>query len=492
MTGRTWRRFRRRTHAAQTRVLGAVAIVVALLTWVAVSSKPLTSASPPNTVVRARSSVVDLADTRAPGVMPTTVRVVFPVVSLTSLAGSQGFAKDIEYGWQEKAIHTFVDDINRRGVAGRHIDAEIARFDPTDRAGMRALCKRWTEGDGAAFAVVDGLGAWTGDNQLCVAQEGHTPMIGQWTTISDWTNLAAPYLWWTGADQTALLDTVISWGRSSGALAPDHRVGILVGDRATDQTALHTVVLPALARIGITDPVVSVIPAGADDAVASVATKAPLAVQQFREAKVTTVIPLVPFNAFFPYLQAETQQRFFPRLLLSDYESTIQIGLGLVPIPYEKALNGQQGITTLTLGASDDTRPASDGGYNPGVRGCYATWTATNAPPPLPQGPYLEAQGPVVAWCQAIRLFARAASNAGHDLNHRTFVQAMSRVHDIDGTMSPTLTYGPDRFSGPTDYRVVRIHDNVPPSGRCALTWQKIAQGTCWVVEQDWKPLVTS
>ena len=37
---------------------------------------------------------------------------------------------------------------------------------------MRALCKQWTQGNPPAFAVVDGIGTWTGDNELCVTQEG--------------------------------------------------------------------------------------------------------------------------------------------------------------------------------------------------------------------------------------------------------------------------------------------------------------------------------
>ena len=41
---------------------------------------------------------------------------------------------------------------------------------------MRALCKQWTEGSPAAFAVIDGVGAWTGDDELCITQEGHTPV----------------------------------------------------------------------------------------------------------------------------------------------------------------------------------------------------------------------------------------------------------------------------------------------------------------------------
>ena len=54
---------------------------------------------------------------------------------------------------------------------------------------MRALCKTWTEGSPAAFAVLDGIGDWTGDNQLCITQEGHTPFIGQWTTVTNCTDL---------------------------------------------------------------------------------------------------------------------------------------------------------------------------------------------------------------------------------------------------------------------------------------------------------------
>jgi len=45
---------------------------------------------------------------------------------------------------------------------------------------------------------------------------------------------------------------------------------------------------------------------------------------------------------FFPLLQAETAQNYFPKLLLSDYESTIQGGLG-PPRPYAKALDDRRG-----------------------------------------------------------------------------------------------------------------------------------------------------
>ena len=65
--------------------------------------------------------------------------------------------------------------------------------------------------------------------------------------------------------------------------------------------------------------------------------------------------------------------------------------LGLIPIPFEQALNGQEGITTETLGGADENSitqngtstplPESQGGYDPGVQSCYDIWKATNAPP---------------------------------------------------------------------------------------------------------------
>ena len=119
--------------------------------------------------------------------------MAFPVSNLTSLASNFGFEGDTEFAAQKAAIHTFVNAINDAGgINGRKINPIIANFDPTNEVGMRALCKQWTEGSPPVFAVLDGLGVWTGDNELCVTQEGHTPFIGQWTTVTNWTQEGAP------------------------------------------------------------------------------------------------------------------------------------------------------------------------------------------------------------------------------------------------------------------------------------------------------------
>ena len=232
---------------------------------------------------------------------------------------------------------------------------------------MQALCKDWTEGSPPVFAVVDGLGAWNGDNELCVTQQGQTPMIAAWTTTSQWTQLGSPYLWWTGPDDAAVLAALVQWGHGAKLLGGSAKVGVLAGDRTSDQNALKQDLLPDLKKIGVTPTVVTV--AAGNNSTATTNSDVQLAVERFKAAGVTSVIPLVPEPAFFPYVGAETSQQYFPRLLLSDYEQSIGLGLGLIPIPYEKALDGQEGVTTETLGGFDDARPESKGGYDAGRPG---------------------------------------------------------------------------------------------------------------------------
>jgi hypothetical protein len=438
-----------------------------------------------------RPTPVDEASTSTRGVTATSINVVFPVVSLSSLAGKLGFAEDVEFGEQKKAINLFVNQINASGgIHGRKINPIIVTFTPENTTEMRALCKDWTEGSPAAFAVLDGEGTWSGTNQLCITQEGHTPFIGQWTTVSNWTTDGSPYLWWTGPADTTILQAVVDWGLATGLLGGDRKVGIIAGNRASDQLALKDYLLPDLRRAGV-KAVVETIAANPTET-ATTDADAPLIVQKLKAAGVDSVIPLLPFNAFFPVLQAQTQQSYFPKLLLSDYESSIESALGLVQVPYEKALNGQEGVTTETLGGVDDTRPESEGGYDPSVRSCFDTWH--KAYPQVPKGNknyYIEEQGPVQGWCQEIRLFATAAKAAGRNLDRRTFVEAMSKIRDYPGGYSPIFTFGPDKFSGPTEYRVVKLRDNTPPSTLCSTPKDEdnVPVGTCWVVMQGWRPL---
>ena len=484
--GRSWRRFRRRPAGVQlVSVIVTVAVVVGVVFAVGAGSPSGSKSS-----TTSSTAVLPVhASTSTAGVTAHSIRVVFPVSNLSSLAANFGFAGDIEYSEQTKAIRLFVKLINDAGgINGRKIDADIVNFDPTNESAMRALCKDWTDGGSPAFAVLDGVGTWTGDNQLCITQEGHTPLLSQWTTVTNWTQEGSPYLWWTGPDDAAILQATVDWGVSAGLIGNGIKVGVIAGNRASDEIALNQYLLPDLRRAGIT-PIVKTIASDPSDT-ASTDSEAPLLIQQLRSDGVTSVIPLVAFNVFFPVLAAETQQKYFPTLLLSDYENSIESALGLLPFPYGKALDGQEGLTTETLGGIDDTRPESEGGYDPGVRSCFTAWhKAYPQIPPGNQTYYLEEQGPVQGWCQEIRLFAAAATAAGPHLDRRSFDASMAKISFFPGGYSPILSYGSNKFYGPTEYRVVRLHVNSPPSSQCKFPMNHIPQGVCWVVVNDWQAL---
>jgi hypothetical protein len=473
-----------RDTAGRLVVVLAAAALLASCSGSAASNSPVPKGSSAHTPLSPSQ-----ASTSTRGVTSGSINVVFPVVSLNSLAGKEGFAEDAEFGEQTKAIRLFVKQINDAGgVNGRRINAIVTSFDPTNNESMRALCKDWTEGSPPVFAVLDGLGDWTGDNQLCVTQEGQTPLIGAWTTVTDWTNSGSPYLWWTGADDAAILQAVVDWGLGDHLIGSGAKVAVIAGNRASDQLALNSYLLPDLRNAGVS-PIVKTIDADPADT-ATTNAAAPLVVEQLHNAGVTSVIPLIPFNVFYPVLQAETTQSYFPRLLLSDYEESIETSLGLMPTPFAKALDGQEGVTVETLGGIDSPRPESEGGYDPGLRKCWNTWHAVY--PQTPPGNLnddIEEQGPIAGWCQAIALFDTAATNAGRDLTRRSFVTAMSRIKNFPGTWSPVLSYGPHKRYGPTQYQVVRLHINSPPSAMCKSGTTPLPPATCWVSVQPFAPL---
>ena len=85
---------------------------------------------------------------------------------------------------------------------------------------------------------------------------------------------------------------------------------MVVGDRTSDQDALNQDLLPDLKKIGVTPTVVTV--ASGNNETATTNSAAQLAVERFKAAGITSVIPLLEEPAFFPYIGAETSQQYSP------------------------------------------------------------------------------------------------------------------------------------------------------------------------------------
>ena len=173
--GRSWRRLRRRPVAMQVRtILLILAVIVGLVLWIDLAPSSDGERGPPAWQRWPPSRPRSRRPARARGgVTANSINVVFPIVNLNSEAGKLGFAEDAEYGEQSKAINFYVDQINNAGgIHGRKINPIIVQFDPQDEAGMQALCKDWTEGSPAAFAVVDGLGGGAGTTSSASPSRG--------------------------------------------------------------------------------------------------------------------------------------------------------------------------------------------------------------------------------------------------------------------------------------------------------------------------------
>ncbi|HEV3227013.1 MAG TPA: ABC transporter substrate-binding protein [Acidimicrobiales bacterium] len=396
----------------------------------------------------------------------TKIKVVFPYADL----GPIGQATGLQPGTEDEptAINAYVNDINSRGgINGRLIDPEIVKYNPLDDAEMRADCKDWTESQ-QVFAVVDSYG-WHDDHQLCITQEGHTPLISKWTTVTDWTQRGNPYLWWTGPDDVEVLDNLVA---SSLDVLRNSKFAVIASDRASDTLALQYLE-GSLARAGLHETIapqtLSFTPGVAE-------TQAPGVGVQLQTHGITVVIPLLPYLQMVSWLQQEDSQQYFPKLLLSDYESEIQGLLGLAETKYEKELQDTVGPTAFRLGSNEDPT-----GYTQLGQTCSDQYHKQD--PNYSQN--LEGPGVAMTWCQNIYLFAQAATNAGVNLTRDTFDNAMSQIQGFGGSVVPDLTYGADVRAGPHNYRTVQIHVN--HDGACPPKATPGPQGSCWLILNDFQ-----
>src|SRR5450631_3518559 len=103
--GRTWRRLRRRPRAMQIRtVLMILAVVVGLVLWIVMapsgapgSAQGAGASEVPAAAAAPTVTPVSQASTSTRGVSAHGINVVFPVISLSSIAGRLGLSEDKEY-----------------------------------------------------------------------------------------------------------------------------------------------------------------------------------------------------------------------------------------------------------------------------------------------------------------------------------------------------------------------------------------------------------
>jgi hypothetical protein len=412
---------------------------------------------------------------------------VFTYPDLGPVGATLGLAGTSED--EKSSINAFVKDINDKGgILRRKIDPEITSYNPLDESDMRSKCITWTR-DEKVFAVIDIIGAWHDDQQLCVTQEGNTPLLSPWTTVTDWVNRSKGNLWWANADQVDTLLNLIPWAKGRGYLGNGVKFGVVAATREADTLALKYL-NDGLRRAGLKPTHVQTIHFDTQST-AQANAEATVAVQQFKQDNDTVILPLLPYNTLQTFLRAAGSQSYYPRLLLSDYEQGLTVALGMAEIGgFKRNLQDTIGPTAVVLG--NDDGPVGAHAYGPAPMDCFNTFKKYVDPAAYRSLPNhsdwdgnLESTGTAMTTCEETRLFAHAATLAGANLTRAGFNAAMATITSFAGTVVPDLRFGPNRHAGPHLTRTIQVHVN--DDNRCPLKPppKRNVQGSCWLILQD-------
>src|SRR4051812_32194679 len=135
----------------------------------------------------------------ATGVTADSIRIGFTYVDLASLAASGVIKTD--HGDYEAMIKSLVADVNASGgINGRKLELFTAKYSPITNTEQIAACTKLTEDD-KVFAVLNGL---QGDNNLCIAQQHSTILVGGNINSIQLGKARAPWVTAPASDDRAL------------------------------------------------------------------------------------------------------------------------------------------------------------------------------------------------------------------------------------------------------------------------------------------------
>lgn len=398
------------------------------------------------------------------GVTAKTVKVVFPWFTQGPSDEATGTHTDIEN--QEDAIRAFVNDINAHGgILGRSIDPLVVPYNTLNTNDMVAKCEKWAKDD-KVFAVVDGVGAWHSEHQLCLTQQNKTPLLSGWTTVSDWTKRGEPYLWWTGPTAEEIVDHTILWANRKGLLtrANQHEVAMAFSDRDVDKLVLKHM-QAALKRLNLSIAL-EVIPFSPHSAQAAL----PGAITRLKGKGIKKLIGMLPFTTFASWLNHAEAQDFYPRYILSDFESGMVVAEALFGPAHPRSLHRAIGPVSLDLGVENN--PAK---FSAEEKRCAAIWAKA-----FPEEDPLGKAGVGMRWCQGVSVFTEGARRAtltnGGSLTRLNWAASMATIRDLPGAMTPSLSWAPGDYAGTEWMKIVEVR-----TSGCSEALDDDGNGACHI-----------
>ncbi len=388
------------------------------------------------------------------GVTPTSVKVVFPWFDLTQYTSVSGTTTNEPLEAGPAAISAFVNYVNANGgLDGRKIDAQIEEFNPLNETDMRAKCREWAQDD-KVFAVVDSS-AWHSDHQLCLTEDNDTPLVTQLGLSEVWTKRGAPYLWWPAPTTEEIIADWILWAAESGQLTKSSRIGVVTGVKEEEKLG-KAAIERALKQVGMFKQAkFREIPGYTSD-IALAQPAIASAISDFKQPgeEVDKLLMGLSPLVFTTWMQQAESQEFYPHYLLSDFNNAVTVAEALIASSHPEALKGAMGTSYIRLG---EIAPKDGGSFAPAQALCNKVWRAAD-----PSAPEIYEAGVAMRWCDNIFLFAEGARRAtrANDgvLTRKNWAAAMGTIRGIQAGMTPTLTFGPRKYSGVTMTKVVKLH----------------------------------
>jgi ABC-type branched-subunit amino acid transport system substrate-binding protein len=411
----------------------------------------------PNSVCGAASGALTASDQ---GVTADTIKLGFVSVETGVLDTYTTRIKNMATSWAK--------EFNAQGgICGRQVEAVFEPSTYDDPTAQVATCTKLALDD-KVFAVVAYPSFDTTAGQQCLTVQHKIPFIAwdQLTTKS--YQDAAGYLWLERFDEDLMLKNWAKTMTDKGYITSSNKIGIMYQGTPQDTAAVTESLIPELKNDGITP--VSIFKSAPDTTGA--AKQMPNAVLQFQQAKVDYVMFVASVFIKQAFVNAAAKQQFLPRYTDSDIKDgcgqlLITFQQGFPPAAYDKTIC----VTASYTGSS----PANqDSGFGEDTTGAFAKYAEDvytrgtgggyDVPPPTKDelaygfGPGTVAfvndivGGGAVLWAQAARM-------AGPNLTREAWTKAMAQVKDFTQTaFSPSFTFGPSKWSGPTQIRVVQFH----------------------------------
>jgi ABC-type branched-subunit amino acid transport system substrate-binding protein len=357
----------------------------------------------------------------------------------------------------------FVDEINAEGgINGRRLDVRYVEFDPTNADSIQAGCIEATE-DNRPFAVVTGGFGLYGDGEVCVADHETPLLTGNNSSDHTLYERDAGWVRQTTMSKDRVLRNWVDWLLEAGLLDADTRLGLVYTDVPEDRPLVEDVMLPYLEERGVTDVEVAV---SSLDSIDGLMANVQRAATRFQRSQVDLVLPVQGLLQFSLFLDAAEAIGYRPAYAASDFGGASGDGTFFYP---PEQWEGVTGITSQLTGAATlDGVPDT-----PAAQECAEVWTGaglTFTPdaddPDLPNKQEVDL---MLAMCQQLALFTDVARRAGDDPTRESFLEAFDDTgtwtHRV--TLTPSLTFEPDKYDGADEYAVVRWQSECRPDEGC-------------------------